>query len=193
MVGAVAHAIPKYEHPSYTGLTEQSVGVMVWADRGIRTDWPSIQLDLANMVQDDLQRSGADEVKGTSWPVQAASIVRYQRDHPEVEGMPITDVAPRLGVSRLIYIEVESFATRSEESLQMYRGSAAVTLQVIEIAPGGQAKAAYQEADIRAIYPPKSTPEGVLNASDPLIYRGIVGAMATEVVNHLTTHEVEGE
>ena len=36
------------------GLENQSTGVMICADRGLRIDWPTIQLDLANTVQKKL-------------------------------------------------------------------------------------------------------------------------------------------
>ena len=43
----------------YAGLPKQSVGIMVWADRGILIDKPSLQLDLANQLQDTLIKSKA--------------------------------------------------------------------------------------------------------------------------------------
>ena len=190
-LGAAAHALPKYEEAHYAGLIGQSVGVMVWADRGIRIDWPSVQIDLASLVQDRLAKSGAKEIKGTTFPVQPGSIVRYQRDHPGTEAVPITEIAPKLGVSRLIYIEVEGLSTRSDMSLQMYRGNITATLKVVEIAPDGTATVPYQENGIRAFFPPKSPPDGVLNSNDIVMYHGVVGALSDEIVNRLTTHEVD--
>ena len=73
----------------------QSVGVMVWADRGVKIDWPGVQVMLATLVQDKLAKSGAEEVKGSTYPVLAESIVRYQRDHPGIEAVPITETAPK--------------------------------------------------------------------------------------------------
>src|SRR5688572_33444626 len=121
ILGVAAYKLkpPETIQPKYMGLENQSTGVMVWADRGLRIDWPTIQLDLANTVQKkltDFQKAKKRESKtlgGTSFPVLPASIVRYQRDFPEIEAMPITDVAPRLQVSRLIYVELEDFSTRS--------------------------------------------------------------------------------
>jgi hypothetical protein len=189
ILGVVAHAVPEYKDAVYGGLAGQTVGVMVWADRGVRIDWSTIQVDLARNVEDELQKSGAKEMKGTTWPVDPRSIARYQIDHPGIEATPITDVAPKLGVSRLIYIEITSFSTRSETSLQMYRGSATMTLQVIEI-EGGHAKVAYEEANIRAFFPEKGPPEGVLNANDVVIYRGTIIGLAHRVTERLTTHLV---
>src|SRR5256885_8652398 len=122
-LGVAAYKLepPETIRPKYANLVNQSVGVMVWADRGIRIDWPTLRLDLANAIQQKLKEQTLDEkgkpkaktLLGVTYPVQPASIVRYQEDHPEVEAMPITDFAPKLGVGRLIYVELEDFATRA--------------------------------------------------------------------------------
>jgi hypothetical protein len=188
--GVIGHAIPKYEKAAYPGLAGQSVGVMVWVDRGARIDWSSLQRDVANTVQELLKRTDAKELKGASYPVLPDSIVRYQVDHPGVEAMAITDVAPKLGVSRLVYIEIDRFSTRSDLSLQMFRGNVTASLRVVEIT-NGQATVAYEETGIRAFFPPKSPEEGTPNANDQVIYRGTVVALAQQIVNRVTTHEVE--
>ena len=78
IAGAIAHAIPETNHAAYTGLAGQTVGVMVWADRGVLINFNSVQLDLGNDIQNKLLHSGqAPEMKGTSFPWQPASIVRY--------------------------------------------------------------------------------------------------------------------
>jgi hypothetical protein len=190
VLGVIAHAAPQYQNAVYSGLAGHSTGVMVWADRGVRVDWSTIQVDLARNIQDLLQKSDAKELKGTTWPVQPGSIARYQMDHPGIEATPITDVAPKLGVQRLIYIEIESFSTRSEMSLQMYRGSATMTLKIIEV-EGNQSKIAYEESNIRAFFPEKGPPEGVLNATDVVMYRGTVVTMARQIVDRLATHMID--
>ena len=43
-VAAYKLAPPPTIQPKYMGLENQSTGVMVWADRGLRVDWPTIQL-----------------------------------------------------------------------------------------------------------------------------------------------------
>ena len=56
LLGVAAYKLkpPETVQPKYMGLENQSTGVMVWADRGLRIDWPLIQLDLANTVQKKL-------------------------------------------------------------------------------------------------------------------------------------------
>jgi hypothetical protein len=190
IAGAIAHAVPQTSRAKYTGLAGQSVGIMVWADRGVRIDWNYVRLDLANLVQDKLRNSKSSEVKGATYPVLPASIVRYQEDHPGIEAMPITEVAPKLGVSRLIYIEILALSTRSDTSFQMYRGRVQASMKIVEVS-GGKAVTAYEESDLHATYPPKSTLDGVVGSSDVVMYKGVLAALADEVVNQVTTHEVE--
>ena len=107
--------------PKYLGLAGQSVGVMVWTDRGVQLDYPTLSLDLANSVQHKLlEAKDEDELKKSTFPLQPASIVRYQEDHPDLDVKDITEVAPRLGVSRLIYVEVEDFGMRRPAAVDLF-------------------------------------------------------------------------
>src|SRR5438874_10024287 len=168
LLGLAAHAMPQPDvQPNYKNLAGQSIGVMVWADRGIRIDWPTLQLDLANSIQKKLQETQKLRdvkrklLKGSTFPVEPASIVRYQKDHPESEAEHITAIAPKLGVTRLIYVELEDFATRSDMSVDLYRGQAKATVRVIEVDKDEQAKVAFEQGNVTAVYPRKSPREGL--------------------------------
>ena len=194
-VGVAAHmAPPATILPAYNGFAGQSVGVMVWADRGIRIDFASIQVDLASAIHKRLEEAApkTKQLKGTTFPVQAASIVRYQQDHPESEGAPIISIAPKLGVNRLIYIELESFTTRSDLTVDLFRGSASASVKVIEV-KGSQAAIGYNESGIKVSFPPKVPREGIPNAGDAKMYTGTLDALATEITNRFLPHEEEEE
>ena len=188
-MGVAASAVPQYTKAAYPGLAGQSVGVMVWADQGVLIDWGTVQLDLANAIQNQLQQSQAEEVKGVSYPVEPRSIVKYQRDHPAVGTMPVTDIAPNLGVSRLIYVELAQFRTRSEMELELFRGSATASLKVVAIDPNGVASIAYAEDDLQGVFPDYAPTEGLPNVGDRDTYHGLVQTIAREVVKRLTTTE----
>ena len=199
-VAAYKLAPPETIHPQYTNLVNQTVGVMVWADRGIRIDWPTLQLDLANNIQNKLkavqidkdQKKNAIPLTGTTFPYPAASIVRYQKDHPEIEALPIGDIAPRLGVNRLIYVEVQSFSTRSDSSVDLYRGTARAIVKVFEI-EDGKATMAHEWNNVDASYPPKSPPEGQPGIGDGRTYAGTVDTMGTQVAHLFVPYQVEEE
>ena len=195
-VAAYKLAPPPTIQPKYMGLENQSTGVMVWADRGLRIDWPTLQLDLANSVQKKLtefQKTGKRESKtlaGTSFPVLPASIVRSQKDHPEIEAMPVTEIAPRLGVNRLIYVELEDFATRSDQSLALFRGTGEATVKVVEV-HNADAVVAFEQNNVQSAYPPKAPAEGVANLGDMRTYSGTVDALSTEIARLFVQYQLE--
>ncbi len=206
LLGVGAQALPQATVvPQYKGFADQSVGVMVWADRGMRIEWEFIQLDLANAVHAKLaatakpptppgkkpKQTKVKEWRGATFPVVPASIIRFQQDNPEIDGQPIADVAPRLGVSRLIYVEVEEFATRPDGGVELFRGDANVTLRVVEIAPDGKAKVAYEENEVRATFPPKSPKEGRPSVGDRRIYVGLIDALGDAIAKRFVPHPEE--
>ena len=191
-LGVAAHAMPEPKvRARYAGLRGHSVGVLVWAPRGIEIDYPALRLDLVTAVQSRLktvQQARRNELKDATFPHAPASMVRFQEDHPELEHSPIVNVAPRLGVERLIYIEIENLQTRSDQAVELYRGSATISLRVVEV-EGGQARIAYQESGLTSVFPPSAPAEGIPNADDARIYRGTVDQLATGVARRFFAHE----
>src|SRR5438132_10750195 len=69
--GALAGKIMPGEtvQPKYVGLAGQSVGVLVWTDRGVQLDYPTLGLDLANSIQKKLAADiKKEELKKSSFP-----------------------------------------------------------------------------------------------------------------------------
>jgi hypothetical protein len=198
LIGVAAYKLkpPETIQPKYMGLEHQTVGVMVWADQGLRIEWSPLQVDLANAIQAKLtefQKAGKRESKtlvGTSFPVMPNSIIRYQRDHPEIEAMPIEDVAPKLTVNRLIFVELQDFSTRSAEAVQLYKGTGTATVKLIEV-NDGVARTAFEINNVKATFPPKAPPEGTAAFGDQRIYVGTVAALATEVARLFVQYQVE--
>jgi hypothetical protein len=191
LAGVAAQALPPPQiDAAYKGMQNQSIAVMVWTDIGLRADFPMIQVDVARSLQKKLQTSGAREFEGATWPVDPRSIVRYQRDNPQLENYSVVEIAPKFKVSRLIYLEVTSFQTRSASTLELYRGGMTGTLRVIEI-ENDKAKIAYEEPDITVIFPRGAPEEGIPNASDERIYIGTLDAFTTAVGKRFVKHESE--
>jgi hypothetical protein len=84
-------------------------------------------------------------------------------------------------------VEIEQFSTRAD-TYQMYRGTVVATLKIVEV-NGADTKIAYEEGGIRANFPPKSPPEGVLNATDATMYHGTIAALSQAIVDRLATRE----
>jgi hypothetical protein len=182
---------PEMIKPKYVGLAGQSIGIMVWTDRGVQVDYPSLGLDLANSIQKKLvAETKKEELKQSYFPVQPASIERYQMDHPTLDFKDVTEIAPKLGVTRLLYVEVEDFSTRAPASVELYRGSMSTSLKVVEI-NGEHATIAYSDQGIKAVFPPKVQPDGTPDGDDIRFYAGTIDAMSTEIVHHLVSYESE--
>lgn len=177
--------------PKYKGLAGQKVAVMVWADRATSIDWPHLQLDVTRGIQGRLGdaahvKKPLEEIKGTTF-VAPESVVRFQHDHPETEMEPVTDIAPKIDITRLIYIEITQFSTRPEESLELYRGSMSGNVKVVEVV-NGRAKIAYQEENIKVVYPEDSPEEGLPGGDDIQMYEKTLDAFSTQVANRFLTH-----
>ena len=191
ILGLAASAVPEADVPArYDGLANHTVAVLVWAPRGMEVDYPALRLDLVAGIQGRLQRAqkaGRGELKNATFPHSPASLVRFQEDHPELERSPIVSVAPRLGVQRLIYVELENFQTRSDQAVELYRGSATVSLRVVAV-EGGAGKVVYEEAGGTVTFPPSAPPEGVPDAGDAKIYRGTVDLLSQGVAQRFYAH-----
>lgn len=195
-LGAILSKMPLAPVPAkYKDLKGQSVAIMVWADRGIRVDFPHIQLDTANGIQSKLIKARKDnneELKDTRFPMSAATVVRFQEDHPEWAADSIEEIAPRLKVSRVIYVEIDGFQTRSDSAVDLYRGTLTATVRVVEVT-NGKARVVHTEEDMRTIYPEKSPEEGVPSIGDFETYRQTVDAFTTSVANLFYTHPAPDE
>ncbi len=192
-LGLIAQAIPQAQIPAkYKGLNDHTVAVMVWVDRGIRIDWPQIQLDAANGIQSKLVSAigKTPELSHTKFPLSAATVVRFQEEHLEWGADSIEEIAPRLGVSRVIYVEIDGFQTRSDAAVELYRGSITGTVRVLEVV-NGKARVVYTEEDMRSVYPPKSPEEGVTSLGDFETYRKTVDEFTTRVATLFVAHQPE--
>lgn len=178
----------------YTGLANQSVGVMVNADPGARNDFPRIQLDMAENLTNKLQstqKNGVKELIGTTFPRSAApdAIYAFQRNYPQLEWEPIANVAPKFGVTRLIYVEVESFSLHPNNVPELYRGELTARVQVMEVS-GNTAKSAYKDR-LTASFPADANSPGVLNANSRDIYLRTIDAFSASLVGRFVTHDAE--
>jgi hypothetical protein len=179
----------------YAGLADQTVSVMVWAPEGTMIDFPDVRLDTAGGLQRKLQQAAqvkTKEVANLSFPTSPAAVVKFQENHPEYEAVALTTVAPKLGTARVIYVEIADLQTRSNASVELYRGSATATLKVVEVAPGEkQGKVAYEESNIAVVFPPNAREEGTPDGNDFAFYRGTVDALTTEIAKRFIPHQEE--
>jgi hypothetical protein len=184
---------------TYGGLANQQAAVLVWADFGTRTEYNQIQLDTTRLLTGKLEALGRPAKQGgKERPANPAlagvqflhhgSVVRYQREHPEVWTMSIEQVAPRLGVPRVIFIELVEFQTAEPAAFMLLKGKARANLRVLQIA-GGKATTVFEENDITANFPPQA-PEGVV-ASERFtvrtVYEGTLDLLTDKIAARFAT------
>jgi hypothetical protein len=190
-LGYVASAIPQSTDAQYTGLAGQRTAVLVWAPRGVRVDHPNLQLDLANAIQANLAaKINESSLKGTEFPYETRSVLRFQREHPELEFQSVTEWSHRMsGLDRLVYVEVIDFSTRSGTAVQLLRGGISANVKVVEM-HSGSSKIAYERPDVRLFFP-RNAPEGVVNVSDAAIYTGTINEMGLTIARLFFPHIIE--
>jgi hypothetical protein len=179
---------------AYAGLQNQRVGIWVWVDEGVEIDHPSVAPDVAGGLQSKLQQAADDdakEVRGITW-VKNAQILQYQQDHPELQSDSPEQIAAKLNVSRLIYVEIVSLSIHPNDSVDLSKGTALANLKVVEVA-GGKATMAYTNDNISGEYPPKSPPEGMPELSDDVVYAKSVDALTTEMAKVFITHPADAQ
>jgi hypothetical protein len=178
--------------PSYTGFKGETVGVMAWATRPVRIDHPLLQLDIARGVEQKLKGASKakdpNELKDTQFPPSKSpdAMYAYMQNHPDLADS-VLDFAPRLGVSRLIYIEVDDFSLHPEDVPELFRGQLTARVEVIEII-NGKAKLAFRDK-VDATFPEKSPPEGELGKTDAAMYRGVLEIFSENVLKKFVTYE----
>jgi hypothetical protein len=185
-------SMPVTDPPKYKNLAGQSVAVMVWSEEnGVRVEWPQIHLDVARMIQAKFQHSQKtdkpDELKLTRFPVSAASVARFQEEHPEFAALSIEEIAPKLGVTRVIYVELHGFQTRPDQANDLFRGTVSGTVRVIEVS-NGVGRVAFSDDNTRVTFPRISPDEGMPGIGDTATYNGTLDGFATEVVKLFVPH-----
>jgi hypothetical protein len=193
LVGFVANAVGgngTTEQASYKGLAGQTCGVVVWAGDGVVDDYRTIQLDTAKALQIKLEEAAKVDVKevtGVTW-IPAEQLLQYQENHLDMTGEAVEEIAPKLGVSRLIYIEIQQFTTHPSDSPDLWRGNMVANVEVVEV-DKGKAKIAYTERGISVVSPKNCPIEGLPDLNDTAVYTATLDSFTGELGKRFVPHE----
>jgi hypothetical protein len=135
-----------------------------------------------------------EELKGTTF-VDAKTVYKWQKNHPEMEIRTAAEMAPSLaaatGATRVIFVEVQPFMTLDPKTQILLKGYAQAAIHVVEVTPGGgPAKSAYNEAEVTVNYP-DNVSEGLPptgSVDETQIYKHLVDALTTEVAVRFFTY-----
>ena len=211
ILGAAASKLPAPIVPAaYDDLAGKSVAVWVWVDPAVDLDYPTLSLELATAIQSGLEaardvgsRGQQRALEETTFPIEPRSIVRYQKNDPLLNTLPVRDLAPRLGVERVIYVEVADFTTQGGAVVGLNRGTAEVGVTVVEIdapvvggtsdkARVGVVETAYAEGGLELAFPPGAA-EGSNRLTPRQTYEGTLAEIAGTVVRKFIPHPQEPE
>lgn len=193
---AASRAPPRTVPPAYDELAGNSTAVWVWVDSAVDLDYPRLSLDVATRIQKNLEEARdrgnkrqKKELQGLSFPIEPASIVKYQKRDTTLNIAPILQVAPRLDVQRLIYIEVPRFTTQGGAAPGLLRGSAEISISVVEVdLQTKQARMAYQEQGLRLAFPPDGPAQGSSTLNERNVYQGLALRIADEASLRFVSH-----
>jgi hypothetical protein len=118
--------------------------------------------------------------------------LEYQQNHPDIGSEAAEEVAPHLGLTRLIYIEIERFQTHPSNSPDLWRGNMIATVQVIEV-KDGEAKVAYSERGVNVVSPKNCPAEGLPNLDDDAVYAATLDQFTGEVGKRFVPHEADAD
>ncbi|MGE5612467.1 MAG: hypothetical protein ACM359_24680 [Bacillota bacterium] len=173
---------------TYKGLAGQKCAILVWADSRIRSEYNQVQVDLGRLLVADLapkKEGEKPDPTGVQF-IDPRSVVRFQREHPEFDGMAVTQVAPKLGAARVIYVEISELQTQSPRSILLLSGYAKATLRVVEVYDT-EVKIAFEEPGITVHYP-HNAPAGVVpndQVNEQSIYQGTLTSLASKLAARL--------
>jgi hypothetical protein len=177
------------EAPSYTSMAHQKCGILALTDSGTRIEWPDLELDVANALEHKLQTAidvKTKELEGLT-VVQSASVKQYMDNHPELDTVPIATIAARLPLTRLIYIDIDDFSTRPQQTIDLYRGYVEAKVSVVEI-KDGKATIAFTSDPIKIIDPPGTPQEGSPDIDESKLYSMTIDDFTTKCAELFVPH-----
>lgn len=193
---AASRAPPRTVPPAYDRLAGNSTAVWVWVDAAVDLDYPRLSLDVATRIQKNLEDARdrgnnrqKKELEGMSFPIEPASIVKYQKRDTTLNMAPILQVAPKLDVQRLVYVEVPRFTTQGGAAPGLLRGVSEISISVVEIdRQTKQARMGYQEQGLRLAFPPDGPAQGSSTLDERSVYQGLALRIADEASMRFVSH-----
>ena len=155
----------------YRGLDNQKVAVLVDADLATMYQFPTAQLEVCAAVTQQL----AGNVPGVTM-IDARQVVDFQQRNIYWNTATYSDLAKRLGVTRLVLVELTEYRVNEPGNVNLFRGVMAANLSVAETDSVHPNDLAYS-THVTVAYPPNRS-EGVPNADPTTIRKGTLDLFA---------------
>lgn len=167
----------------YNGLAGRTVAVLVAADEGTLYANPQIAADLGRIVSSSI----ASNVDAATL-MDPQQVEKFQDENPFWFTVPPNVVRGRLGVQRLVIVDVIEFKTHEPGAAHAWQGVMSANVDVIEAESPDANNAAYR--GVVAIRYPPGGKVGVLDVDAETMRFAMYKAFAAELSNLFSDHEV---
>jgi hypothetical protein len=167
----------------YRGLEGQSVAVLVSADEYIYFEHPKVVQTIGREVSARLA-STLPGVRVTN-PLQLA---QFQRENPYWNTLPYGDLIKRLGVDRLVYLDLIRYTLHEPGNTNISRGVVSANLGVAQSDASEPNRFVYSTT-LQSLYP-ESGVIGLLNADVKTIELATIRQFSQRLANLFRDHEV---
>lgn len=187
-VGFVAEAVaggPKQVNvkAAYAGLAGKRVAVLVVVTDATLFEYPEAPTKLGRAVGSRI----AGNVTGVS-VVAPAEVTRFQNANPHWDSVPASALIERLGVERLVMIDVAEYSTHEPGNAHVFRGILAGNVDVLEGDGANPNNAVFSERV--AIRYPEGTAVSVLAGDVATIELGMLDLFSRAAAGLFSDHTV---
>ncbi len=168
----------------YRGLENQRVGVLVAADDATYFRYPQA----ASRVNQAITIGLANALPSVTLLTPAAADAYIKRNPYWVTRRPAV-LMRELGVTRLITVDINRYATHEPGNFSEFRGVISATLSVCE-ADGNDPDNRSFDREVIAQFPDASTEFGVINGNEAQIEDAVLSTFSTQVANLFHDHVI---
>ncbi len=150
----------------YVGLEGKTFAVIVSADRIIQSEYPGLIERVTQRMTTQLADGLSESAAGY---LPASDVLLFQYNNPDWAGFPLGELADKLGVERLVHVELREYQLYDPGNEFLWDGIAAGTIAVIEADSALPDDFAFERI-IRVTYPdgsgygPDEVPYAVVNS-----------------------------
>lgn len=167
----------------YTGLENQSFAVLVAADDYTSFTYPGASLAIARGLTANI----ATGVQG-SRPMDPTQVIAFQKENPYWLTVPYDQIIQRLGVDRLVIVDLVEFSLREPGNSHVWQGQLVANVGVAE-ANANDGNRLVFSTTVKSRFPDNDSRVGVLNSSDKSIQLGLVANFSQQAANLFIDHE----
>lgn len=186
----VAHGVAGGKGPQtydvkaqYRGLENKSVAVLVAANEMLLFEYPAAPLKVSRTISARI----AGNVPGVRL-MPPGEVAEFQNENPYWSTVPYSELIKKLGVDRLVVIDLIEYRTHEPGNAYVWHGLIAGQIGVVEAEADDPDQFAFQTT-VRAAYPEEST-IGLLNSDDETVELGMLALFARDGAGLFYDHEV---